>query len=60
VRYWIPWRSIWGLDRLQARGHAVTLAERLKLRAVQYCCLQVPLVAGSLKASLHAARDGGR
>jgi glycosyltransferase involved in cell wall biosynthesis len=60
VRYWIPWRSIWGLERLQARGHAVTLAERLKLRAVQYCCLQVPLVAGSLKASLHAARDGGR
>ena len=20
--YWLPWRTIWGLDRLQARGHA--------------------------------------
>ena len=56
VRYWIPWRSIWGLDRLQRRGHALTFAERSKLRIVQYCCLQMPLVAGSMRASMDAAR----
>jgi GT2 family glycosyltransferase len=56
VRYWIPWRSIWGIERLQARGHATTRAQRLKLRAVQYSCLQLPLVAGSLRGSLREAR----
>jgi glycosyltransferase involved in cell wall biosynthesis len=56
VRYWIPWRSIWGIERLQARGHATTRLERLKLRAVQYGCLQVPLVAGSLRGSWQQAR----
>jgi glycosyltransferase involved in cell wall biosynthesis len=55
-RYWIPWRTIWGIDRLQARGHATTRAQRLKLRAVQYCCLQMPIVAGSLRGSLREAR----
>jgi glycosyltransferase involved in cell wall biosynthesis len=56
--YWIPWRSIWGLDRLQARGHARTVGERLRLRAVQYACLQLPIAYGSLRGSLRAARDG--
>jgi glycosyltransferase involved in cell wall biosynthesis len=56
VRYWIPWRSIWGIERLQERGHGTTRRERLKLRAVQYACLQVPLVAGSLKGSWQQAR----
>jgi GT2 family glycosyltransferase len=57
LRYWLPWRSIWGLERLQDRGHGRTLLERLKLRAVQYCCLQLPIAAGSLRGSLRAARD---
>jgi glycosyltransferase involved in cell wall biosynthesis len=56
VRYWIPWRSIWGIERLQERGHASTRRERLQLRAVQYACLQVPLVAGSLRGSWQQAR----
>jgi glycosyltransferase involved in cell wall biosynthesis len=55
--YWIPWRSIWGLDRLQARGHARTTGERLRLRAVQYACLQLPIAYGSLRGSWRAARD---
>ncbi|HEV7492803.1 glycosyltransferase family 2 protein [Baekduia sp.] len=56
VRYWIPWRSIWGIERLQERGHATTRLERLQLRAVQYACLQVPLVAGSLRGSWQQTR----
>jgi glycosyltransferase involved in cell wall biosynthesis len=55
--YWLPWRSIWGLERLQARGHARTVGERLALRAVQYACLQLPIAYGSLRGSLRAARD---
>lgn len=56
VKYWIPWRTIWGIERLQERGHGTTRAERLQLRFVQYACLQVPLVAGSLKGSWQQAR----
>ena len=61
LRYWIPWRSIWGLGRLQARGHATTRAERLKLRVVQYCFLQLPLAVGSLRGALRetSVRSGG-
>jgi glycosyltransferase involved in cell wall biosynthesis len=57
LRYWLPWRSIWGLERLQARGHARTVRQRVQLRAVAYCCLQVPIAYGSLRGSLRAARD---
>jgi glycosyltransferase involved in cell wall biosynthesis len=60
--YWLPWRSIWGLDRLQARGHARTRLQRLQLRAVQYACLQLPVAWGSLRGSRAVAptdrRDG--
>ncbi|MEA2360807.1 MAG: hypothetical protein QOI62_4067 [Solirubrobacteraceae bacterium] len=56
VRYWLPWRSIWGLERLQRRGHATTPRQRLALRVVQYGCLQVPLVAGSLRGSWRESR----
>jgi glycosyltransferase involved in cell wall biosynthesis len=49
--YWLPWRTIWGLDRLQARGHGRTALERLQLRAVQYVCLQLPVAYGSLRGS---------
>ncbi|QEC50091.1 glycosyltransferase [Baekduia soli] len=55
-RYWIPWRSIWGLERLQARGLCTTRTQRLALRVVQYGCLQLPLVAGSLRGTLDGAR----
>jgi glycosyltransferase involved in cell wall biosynthesis len=55
--YWLPWRTIWGLERLQARGHARTRRERLQLRAVQYACLQLPVAWGSLRGSRAAARD---
>ena len=54
--YWLPWRTIWGLDRLQARGHATTAARRAQLRLVQYACLQVPIAAGSLRGTLREAR----
>ncbi|MET0600910.1 MAG: glycosyltransferase family A protein [Baekduia sp.] len=56
LRYWIPWRSIWGIERLQRRGLCTTRADRLRLRVVQYCCLQLPLVAGSLRGTLSDAR----
>jgi glycosyltransferase involved in cell wall biosynthesis len=55
-RYWIPWRSIWGLERLQQRGLCPNRVQRLQLRAVQYWCLQLPLVAGSLRGALSDAR----
>jgi GT2 family glycosyltransferase len=55
-RYWVPWRSIWGLDRLQRHGHGTTLRSRLALRLVQYGCLQVPLIAGSLRGSWRESR----
>jgi glycosyltransferase involved in cell wall biosynthesis len=58
VRYWIPWRSIWGIERLQEQGHATRRRDRAKLRVVQYACLQVPLVAGSMKGSWQQARAG--
>jgi glycosyltransferase involved in cell wall biosynthesis len=54
--YWLPWRTIWGLDRLQARGHATTAGRRAQLRLVQYACLQVPIAAGSLRGTLREAR----
>lgn len=54
--YWVPWRTIWGVDRLRSRGFAHTRAERLALRAVQYACLQLPIAWGSLRGSLRSAR----
>jgi glycosyltransferase involved in cell wall biosynthesis len=58
LRYWVPWRTIWGLDRLQRRGFCATRAERARLRVVQYTCLQLPLVAGSLRGTLTELRRG--
>ena len=51
-RGWVPWRSIWGLDRIQARGGATSARERARLRAAQFACVQVPLTLGGLVGSL--------
>jgi glycosyltransferase involved in cell wall biosynthesis len=56
LRHWLPWRSIWGLERLQERGHATTRVEQFKLWTVQLCCLQLPLLWGSVRGSLREAR----
>ncbi len=55
-RYWLPWRSIWGLERLQRQGHATTAPARMRLLVAQFVLLQVPLVAGSAVGSLREWR----
>jgi len=55
-RGWVPWRSIWGLDRIQARGGAGSARERARLRAAQFACVQVPLTLGGLVGSLRERR----
>lgn len=51
-RGWIPWRSIWGLDRIQERGGGRTGAERARLRVMQFACVQAPLTLGGLVGSV--------
>lgn len=50
-RGWVPWRSIWGLDRIQSRGGGRSAAERVRLRAMQFACVQAPLTLGGLAGS---------
>jgi GT2 family glycosyltransferase len=46
--YFRPWASIWGLSRMRASGHHPTMRQRVALWLQQYCCLQLPLIAGSI------------
>jgi glycosyltransferase involved in cell wall biosynthesis len=56
-RYYRPWRRVWGLSRVRSRGYHPTLRERLAMRVIQYTCVQLPLVAGSV---VGATRDRSR
>jgi GT2 family glycosyltransferase len=51
-----PWRRIWGLRRVEARGYRPGVRQRLGMRALQYCCLQLPLVAGSVVGEVRERR----
>jgi glycosyltransferase involved in cell wall biosynthesis len=61
-RYYRPWRRIWGLARVRERGYQPTARERLAMRLIQYTCVQLPLVAGSVVGATRdrSRRAGGR
>ncbi len=50
-RGWVPWRSIWGLERIQSRGRATSARERARLRVAQFACVQIPLTVGGMVGS---------
>lgn len=56
-RYYRPWRRVWGLSRVRSHGYDPTLRERMAMRLIQYTCVQLPLVAGSV---VGATRDRSR
>jgi GT2 family glycosyltransferase len=47
-----PWRQIPRLERVQAAGFCPTLGHRVAMRVVQYTCVQLPTVAGSMRGAL--------
>ena len=54
--YYRPWATIWGLARVRGRGLRPSFRERLGMRVLQYTCIQVPLIAGSLAGELRRRR----
>lgn len=57
--YYRPWARIWGAKRIEARGYRLGFVRRVGLLAIQYSCVQLPAVAGSVKATVrhrHALR----
>jgi len=56
-RGWVPWRSIWGLERIQSRGGGRSTAARARLRVMQFACVQAPLTLGGIVGSV---REGSR
>jgi GT2 family glycosyltransferase len=58
-RYWRPWRRVWGIARVREHGFAPGPGQRLAMRAVQYTCIQLPLVAGSIVGEARERRRSG-
>ena len=54
--YYRPWASIWGLDRLRARGYRLRWYQLAGMWGAQYVALQLPLVYGNAKGSWFTSR----
>jgi glycosyltransferase involved in cell wall biosynthesis len=55
-----PRRTLDGFNRLERSGYAPTRSRMLALHALQYFCLQLPILVGSIVGSISEARAGGR
>jgi glycosyltransferase involved in cell wall biosynthesis len=53
---YVPHWAISGLDRLHRRGVEPTAAQRMRMRTVQYLWVQLPIVAGNLRATIEERR----
>jgi GT2 family glycosyltransferase len=58
LKFLRPWKSIWGIKRVRDRGYRPGLRERTGMRVLQYTCLQLPLVAGSVAGEIREVRAG--
>jgi glycosyltransferase involved in cell wall biosynthesis len=55
-RAWLPRRGLLGAERVEAAGYRLTPARRLVLDLAQHAFVQVPMIAGSLTATVRRGR----
>lgn len=53
-RYYRPWFSVRGGDRIARRGHPVRGLRAVQLMAAHYACVQLPAIAGSVGGTLNS------
>jgi GT2 family glycosyltransferase len=54
--YYRPWGRVWGAQLIEDHGYRLGFRRRATLIAVQYACLQLPAIAGSMVGTVRYRR----